>query len=62
MLATPAPIDGQRAYGYLKKICEIGPRVAGSEANARQRQMVAEHFTKTGRQGPRAALPRPSIP
>ena len=59
MLATPAPIDGKRAYGYLKKICEIGPRPAGSEANTRQRQMVAEHFTKHGAQGPRAAVPRP---
>jgi hypothetical protein len=48
MLATLAPIDGQRAYEYLKKICEIGPRIAGSEANARQRQMVADHFTKLG--------------
>ena len=48
MHATPAPIDGQRAYGYLKKICEIGPRIAGTDANARQRKMVADHFTKTG--------------
>src|SRR5262249_11432674 len=31
-----------------KQICEIGPRTAGSEANARQRKLVAEHFTKKG--------------
>src|SRR5262249_46702210 len=48
MLASPAPIDGQRAFGYLKQICEIGPRIAGSEANARQRKLVADHFTKHG--------------
>jgi len=48
MLASPAPIDGQRAYGYLKQICEIGPRIAGSEANTRQRKLVADHFTKMG--------------
>jgi hypothetical protein len=48
MLASPAPIDGQRAYGYLKQICEIGPRTAGSEANRRQRKLVADHFAKTG--------------
>jgi hypothetical protein len=48
MLASPAPIDGQRAYGYLKRICELGPRIAGSEANARQRKLVGEHFTKLG--------------
>jgi glutaminyl-peptide cyclotransferase len=48
MQSTPAKIDGKRAFGYLEKICEIGPRVAGTEANARQRKMVAEHFAKAG--------------
>src|SRR5262249_47363132 len=37
-----------RAFGYLKQICELGPRVAGSEANTRQRKLVADHFTKLG--------------
>lgn len=46
----PAPIDGARAYGYLKAICELGPRPAGSEANDRQRAMVAAHFRKLGGQ------------
>ncbi|WP_435015832.1 M28 family peptidase [Tundrisphaera sp. TA3] len=45
---VPAPIDGERAYGYLKAICAIGPRTAGSAANTRQRMMVAEHFRKHG--------------
>ena len=44
----PAKIDGTRAFGYLKQICELGPRPAGSEANTRQRQLVAEHFRKLG--------------
>jgi hypothetical protein len=48
MMGPPAPIDGGRAYGYLKKICELGPRPAGSEANTRQRKLVSEHFTKLG--------------
>jgi glutaminyl-peptide cyclotransferase len=48
MHPKPAPIDGRRAYGYLEEICKIGPRVAGTEANTRQRQMVAEHFKKRG--------------
>jgi hypothetical protein len=48
MLAPPPPIDGKRAYGYLKQICEIGPRTAGSEANTRQRKMVKAHFEKLG--------------
>src|SRR5215204_6059967 len=45
---APAPIDGERAYRYLKEICAIGPRPAGSEANTRQRAMVSTHFTKMG--------------
>jgi hypothetical protein len=44
----PAPIDGQRAYSYLTEICSIGPRIAGTAANARQRKMVAEHFERHG--------------
>ena len=48
MLATPAPIDGARAYKYLKQICDLGPRVAGTEANTKQRQLVAAHFKKNG--------------
>jgi hypothetical protein len=48
MAAPPAPIDGKRAYKYLKEICEIGPRPAGSVANARQRAMVSKHFQAHG--------------
>ena len=44
----PAPIDGERAYRYLKEICAIGPRPAGSAANARQRALVAKHFKASG--------------
>jgi hypothetical protein len=48
MLAAPVEIDGQRAYKYLKDLCALGPRPAGSEANTRQRQLVARHFEKLG--------------
>lgn len=44
----PAPIDGDRAYAYLKQICDLGPRPAGSAANERQRALVAEHFRRLG--------------
>ncbi len=43
-----SPIDGNRAFGYLRQICAIGPRQAGSAANARQRKLVADHFTAQG--------------
>ena len=45
---NPAPIDGDRAYGYLKTICALGPRPAGSAANTRQRKLVARHFQAAG--------------
>jgi glutaminyl-peptide cyclotransferase len=48
MLLKPPPIDGKRAFKYLEQICAIGPRTAGSAANKRQREMVAEHFKKMG--------------
>jgi hypothetical protein len=44
----PAAIDGERAYGYLKKLCDFGSRKAGSVANASQRKYVADHFTACG--------------
>ncbi len=43
-----APVDGDRAFGYLKAICDLGPRPAGSDANTRQRSLVAAHFVKAG--------------
>jgi hypothetical protein len=46
--ARPAPIDGARAYGYLKQICDLGPRISGSPQNIKQRELVADHFRKLG--------------
>ena len=45
---TPSPIDGARAYADLKAIVALGPRPAGSAANLRQREMVAERFKQHG--------------
>ena len=44
----PVTIDGKRAFGYLESIVAIGPRPAGSEANTKQRNMVAKHFEAHG--------------
>ena len=43
--AGPA-INPDRAFGYLAKICDIGPRISGSEGMERQQQLIAEHFTE----------------
>lgn len=40
--------DGDRAYGYLKQLCEIGPRRSGSEGMKAQQKLLTDHFTKLG--------------
>jgi len=42
------PFDGQRAYDYLKKICELGPRPSGSQRMDAQRQLLTTHFERLG--------------
>lgn len=53
--ATPDPragdrdeivLDAERAFGYLAKICEIGPRISGSEGMDRQQRQILDHFNK----------------
>lgn len=55
------PVNGERAYGYLKELCAIGPRVSGSEGMARQQAFLQAHFEKLGgrvtRQGFNARQP-----
>lgn len=41
-------VDGRRAYDYLKRICELGPRPSGSDALEQHRKLVEEHFKKLG--------------
>ena len=42
------PVDGQRAYGYLKQICALGSRMSGSTGMQKQREMLKAHFEKLG--------------
>ncbi len=42
------PFDGARAYRYLKQVCAIGRRPAGSRGMDAQQKMLIEHFTKLG--------------
>ena len=39
-------LDANRAFAYLTKICEIGPRISGSEGMEKQQQLISEHFSK----------------
>lgn len=40
--------DSRRAFGYLQKICEIGPRVSGSDGMVKQQAMIIDHFRQFG--------------
>src|SRR3954468_15404257 len=42
------PLNAGRAYGYLKQVCDIGPRMSGSPGMQRQQQLLQEHFEKLG--------------
>jgi hypothetical protein len=42
------PIDAQRSFGYLKALCDLGPRPSGSTGMERQQRLIAEHFTELG--------------
>jgi hypothetical protein len=43
-----AEVDARRAYGYMRKVCELGPRPSGSRAMAEQQKLIADHFTGLG--------------
>ena len=51
-----APLDGERAFGYLVEVCDFGPRRSGSDALERLRQRVVEHFTQHGAEVERQAF------
>lgn len=42
------PIRGERSYGYLQQICELGPRFSGSPGMVRQQELVTAHFENLG--------------
>jgi hypothetical protein len=42
------PLDGSRAFGYLEKICALGPRPSGSEGMLKQQELLKQHFEKLG--------------
>ncbi|MCI0699753.1 MAG: M28 family peptidase [Planctomycetia bacterium] len=40
--------DGDRALKYLKQLCDIGPRVSGTEGMKKQQELIEAHFKKLG--------------
>jgi len=45
--AGPA-VDGPRAVGYVKALCDLGPRVSGTPGMAAQQQLLVKHFEALG--------------
>ena len=46
--AKPNPVDGERAMKYLRQLCDLGPRVSGSEGMKKQRELLDKHFEGLG--------------
>jgi hypothetical protein len=42
------PLDADRAFGYLERVCSIGPRPSGSQGMTQQQGLLKEHFTSLG--------------
>ncbi|MCY2984223.1 MAG: M28 family peptidase [Planctomycetota bacterium] len=45
---TKLALDPKRAFSYLKKICDIGPRVTGTAGMEEQQNLLEQHFKKLG--------------
>lgn len=42
------PFDGDRAMKYLKELCDLGPRISGSDGMKKQQDLLIRHFEKHG--------------
>jgi hypothetical protein len=42
------PFDARRAMDYLRQLCDIGPRISGSDGMRRQQELLRKHFEKCG--------------
>jgi len=47
-VAEPPMPDAKRAFGYLKTVCDIGPRISGTVGMQKQQELIDAHFTKLG--------------
>jgi hypothetical protein len=44
----PVAFDAKRALKYLEKVCDIGPRISGSEGMKKQQELLKKHFEDHG--------------
>lgn len=41
-------LDARRAFGYLTKVCDIGPRISGTAGMTRQQRLIQRHMSDLG--------------
>jgi len=44
----PIKFDGDRAVKYVKQLCDIGPRISGTDAMKKQQELIEKHFKDLG--------------
>jgi glutaminyl-peptide cyclotransferase len=44
----PAKFDDAQALKYLKQLCDLGPRISGSETMKKQQEIIEKHFKGLG--------------
>ncbi|MCB9953409.1 MAG: M28 family peptidase [Planctomycetaceae bacterium] len=44
--AEPTTLDSNRTFTYLERVCEIGPRISGTEGMRQQQQLIEDHFAQ----------------
>ena len=44
------PFDGNAALEWVKRVCDIGPRVSGTPGMKKQQEMLVAHFRQLGGQ------------
>ena len=42
--SLPVKFDVERSLKYLKQLCDIGPRISGSEGMKKQQELIEKHF------------------
>jgi hypothetical protein len=45
---TEVKFDDAQALKYLKQLCDIGPRISGTEAMKKQQELIEKHFKDLG--------------
>lgn len=45
-VAAEPVLDGQRTFGYLEQVCNLGPRISGTEGMTQQQLLIEQHFAQ----------------